>query len=165
MRLLLKCNGFNNFFAELRFHSFCSSFFFAFVLLLFFCFLFFSCWLGVLHLKEPGTFSFNSVRWRGSWYFRPSSRGGLANFTPIAGMDHLISEPKFKIPTATPPPPANFWQVPKLLYCCFSPVGGKRQRWGSWTERTNRTTGLNEININTVFVWGERTMVKFVGNT
>ena len=28
---------------------------------------------------------------------------GLANFTPIAGMGHLISEPKFKIPT--PPPP------------------------------------------------------------
>ena len=28
--------------------------------------------------------------------------GGLANFTPIPGMGHLISEPKFKIPT--PPP-------------------------------------------------------------
>ena len=39
----------------------------------------------------------------GSRYFRPRPRGGLANFTPIAGMDHLISEPKFKIPT--PPPP------------------------------------------------------------
>ena len=35
----------------------------------------------------------------GSRYFRPRSRGGLANFTPIAGMGHLISEPKFKIPT------------------------------------------------------------------
>ena len=48
------------------------------------------------------------TRGGGSWYFRPSSRGGLANFTPIAGMGHLISEPKFKIPT----PPPNFWQVP-----------------------------------------------------
>ena len=44
----------------------------------------------------------------GSWYFRPSSRGGLANFTPIAGMGHLISKPKFKIPTSPPPLPANF---------------------------------------------------------
>ena len=26
-------------------------------------------------------------------------RGGLANFTPIAGMGNLISEPKLKIPT------------------------------------------------------------------
>ena len=43
------------------------------------------------------------TRGGGSWYFRPSSRGGLANFTPIAGMGHLISEPKFQIPT--PPPP------------------------------------------------------------
>ena len=41
------------------------------------------------------------TRGGGSWYFRPSSRGGLTNFTPIAGMDHLISEPKFIIP---PPP-------------------------------------------------------------
>ena len=29
--------------------------------------------------------------------------GGLANFTPIEGMGHLISKPKFKIPI--PPPP------------------------------------------------------------
>ena len=29
--------------------------------------------------------------------------GGLATFTPIAGLGHLISEPKFKIPT--PPSP------------------------------------------------------------
>ena len=28
---------------------------------------------------------------------RPRSRRGLANFTPIAGMGHLISKPKFKI--------------------------------------------------------------------
>ena len=41
---------------------------------------------------------------RGSWYFRSSSRGGLANFIPIAGMGHLISEPKFKIPTYPSPP-------------------------------------------------------------
>ena len=27
-------------------------------------------------------------------------------------MGHLISEPKFKIPTPPPSPPANFWQVP-----------------------------------------------------
>ena len=38
----------------------------------------------------------------------------------------------------------------KLLYCCFSLAGGKRQRWGSWAEGTNRTTGLNEIKINSV---------------
>ena len=46
----------------------------------------------------------------GALYFRPSKRGGLANFTLIAGMSQLISEPKFKIPT--PLPPAIFWQVP-----------------------------------------------------
>ena len=34
--------------------------------------------------------------------FRPRSWGGLANFIPIAGMGHLISEPKFKIPTPLP---------------------------------------------------------------
>ena len=38
------------------------------------------------------------TRGGGSWCFRPSSRGALANFTPIAGIGHLISEPKFKIP-------------------------------------------------------------------
>ena len=47
------------------------------------------------------------TRGGGSWYFRPRSRGGLANFTPIAGMGHLISEPKFKIPTP-PLPPCQF---------------------------------------------------------
>ena len=30
--------------------------------------------------------------------------GYIANFTPIAGMGHHISEPKFKIPTPPPPP-------------------------------------------------------------
>ena len=101
MRLLLGCNGFNNSFA-VNFYSFCPSFFcFPFNL---FLFPFFTCWLGILHLKDAilEHFSFNSVRWGGSWYFRPSSSGELANFTPIAGMAHLISEPKFKIPT--PPP-------------------------------------------------------------
>ena len=43
------------------------------------------------------------TRGGGSWYFRSRSRGGLANFTPIAGMGHLISEPKFKIPTPLSP--------------------------------------------------------------
>ena len=59
-----------------------------------------------------------TIRGGGSWYFKPSSRVGLAIFTPIAGMGHLISEPKFKIPTPpTPPPPSPrpfFWQVPKI---------------------------------------------------
>ena len=36
-------------------------------------------------------------------FFWPRSRGGLENFTLIAGMGHLIFEPKFKIPT--PPLP------------------------------------------------------------
>ena len=50
------------------------------------------------------------TRGGGSWYFRPSSRVGLANFTPIASMGHLISETKFKIPTLLPlplPPPSS----------------------------------------------------------
>ena len=76
--------------------------FFCFPFILF-LFPFFSCWLGILHLKEPGTFFFQFFRWGGSCYFRPSLRGGFANFTPIGGMGHLICEPKFKIPT--PPPP------------------------------------------------------------
>ena len=45
------------------------------------------------------------TRGGGSWYFRPSSRTGLANFTPIVRIGHLISEPKLKIPTPSPPPP------------------------------------------------------------
>ena len=48
------------------------------------------------------------TRGGGSWYFRPRSRGGSENFTPIAGMGHLISAPKFNFPT----PPPNFWQLP-----------------------------------------------------
>ena len=74
------------------------SFYFVFV-----SFLFFLVGLEYYTLKSLEDFSFNSVRWGGSWYFRPSSRGGLANFTPIAGMGHLISGPKFKIPTSPPP--------------------------------------------------------------
>ena len=34
------------------------------------------------------------TRGGGSWYFRPRSREELANFIPIAGMGHLMSEPK-----------------------------------------------------------------------
>ena len=103
MPLLLRRNGFNNFFA-VSFHSFCSSFFLL---------SFFLVGLEYCTLKSLEHFSFNSVRWGGSWYFRPSSRGGLANFTPIAGMGHLISKinPNLKFPP--PLPPANFWQVPK----------------------------------------------------
>ena len=100
MPLSLRCNGFNNFFA-VNFHSFCSSFF-----LLSFYFVFVSFFLVGLEyctLKSLEHFSFNSVRRGGSCYFRPSIRGGLANFTPIEGMGHLISEPTFKTPT--PPPP------------------------------------------------------------
>ena len=100
MRLLLRCNGFKNSFA-VDFHSFRASFFcFPFVLVLFPLFL---VSLEYCTLKNLEHFSFNSVRWGGSWYFRPSSRGGLANFTPIAGMGLLISEPKFEIPTPLPP--------------------------------------------------------------
>ena len=33
---------------------------------------------------------------------------GRVGFIPNAGMDHLISEPKFKMPTSPPPLPANF---------------------------------------------------------
>ena len=91
MRLLLRCNGFNNSFA-VNFHSFCPSFF-CFPFILFF-FPFFLVGLEYCTLKNLEHFSFNSVRWGGSWYFRPSSREGLANFTPTAGMGHLISEPK-----------------------------------------------------------------------
>ena len=100
----LRCNGFNNSFA-VSFQSFCPSFFF-FLLSFYFVFvsfLFFLVGLEYYTLKSLEHFSFNSVRWGGSWYFRPSSRGGLANFTPIAGMGHLISGPKFKIPTSPPP--------------------------------------------------------------
>ena len=32
-----------------------------------------------------------------------SSKAGLANFTPIARMGHLVSEAKFIIPTPRPP--------------------------------------------------------------
>ena len=51
------------------------------------------------------------TRGRGSWYFRSSSRGGLANSIPIARMGHLISDPKFKIPTS-PCPLCEFLRTP-----------------------------------------------------
>ena len=88
----------SNLFALAFFFFFLLSFYFVFV-----SFLFFLVGLEYYTLKSLEHFSFNSVRWGGSWYFRPSSRGGLANFTPIAGMGHLISGPKFKIPTSPPP--------------------------------------------------------------
>ena len=69
----------------------------------FILFPFFLVSLEYCTLQSLEHFSFNSVRWGSSWYFRKSSRGGLSNFTPIAGMCHLISEPKFKI--HTPPSP------------------------------------------------------------
>ena len=92
MPLLQRCNGFNNSFA-VNFQSFCPSFFcFPFLL---FLFSFFLIGLEYCTLKILEHFSFNSVRWGRSWYFRPSSRGGLANFTPIAGMGHLIQHGEF----------------------------------------------------------------------
>ena len=56
------------------------------------------------------------------------SRGGLANFTPIAGMGHRISEPKFKI--STPPPPLlisekslnSYCSTPTLVWILFFPL-------------------------------------------
>ena len=51
------------------------------------------------------------TRGRGSWYFRSSSRGGLANSIPIARMGHLISDPKFKDPTS-PCPLCEFLTTP-----------------------------------------------------
>ena len=90
-------------------------------------------------LKSLEHFFFNSVRWGGSWYFRPSSREGLANFTSITGMGHLICEPRFKIPT--PPPPANFWQVPYGWNCWFldATVLGciaAEKQGGSWEAKS-----------------------------
>ena len=62
MRLLLRCNGFNNSFA-VNFHSFCLSFFcFPFIL---FLFPFFLVGLEYCTLKSLEHFSFNSVRWEG----------------------------------------------------------------------------------------------------
>ena len=41
----------------------------------------------------------------GSWYFRPSPRGGSGNFILIAREGHIIFNAQFKIST---PPPADF---------------------------------------------------------
>ena len=67
----------------------------------------------------------------GSWYFRPRPRGGLTNFTPIAGMGHLISEPKFKIPT--PPSPPLLISGKSLIHTvyCFQPRATLR----NWVSR------------------------------
>ena len=76
MRLLLRCNGFNNFFA-VNFPSFCPSFFwFPFIL---FWFPFFLVGLEYCTLKSLEHFSFNSVRWGGSWYFRAKLKGRVSN--------------------------------------------------------------------------------------
>ena len=57
------------------------------------------------------------------------SRGGLANFTPIAGIGHLISEPKFKISTHPPPPLLisekslnSYCSMPTLVWILFFPL-------------------------------------------
>ena len=136
MWLLLRCNGFNNLFA-VSFHSICSSFFLPSFYFVFVSFLLVG--LEYCTLKSLEHFSFNSVRWGGSWYFRPSSRGGLANFTPIAGMGYLISDPKFKISTL-PPPPANFWQVPKILV-----VGSNVRFWRCTQRKSLQAEGTLEL--------------------
>ena len=63
------------------------------------------------------------TRGGGSWYFTPRSRGGLANFTPIAEMGHLISEPKFKIPT-TPLPLVISDKSPRACKCVHIGIKG-----------------------------------------
>ena len=135
MRLLLRCNGFNNSFA-VSFHSCCpTSFLLSFYFIFFLFFLFFLVGLEYCNVKTLGHFSFNSVTWGGSWYFRPSSRGGLANFTPIAGMGHLISEPQFKIPTPSPPA-AKFWQVPKWSWVRFPRWTPEETTDGLWGRKS-----------------------------
>ena len=54
-------------------------------------------------------------------------------------MGHLISEPKFKIPTP-PPPPANFWQVPK------QPQGEIGQTFEVDEVRENRDAAVHGYN-------------------
>ena len=53
--------------------------------------------------------------------FYAKVKGRVSKFHSIAGIGHLISKPKFKI--STPSPPANFLQVPKQLlqyaYSCL----------------------------------------------
>ena len=44
-------------------------------------------------------------------------------------MGHLISEPKFKIPTSPPPLPANFWQVPEEEHEIFNKFVKKKDKY------------------------------------
>ena len=44
----------------------------------------------------------------GSWYFRPSPRGGSGNFILIARQGHIIFNAQFKIYIPSPSCPANF---------------------------------------------------------
>ena len=99
MRFLLRCNMVSITLLQLASILFALGFF-AFLLL--FLFPLFLVGLEYFNLKRLQHFPFNSVRCGGSWHFRASSRGGLANLTPIAGIGHLISAPKFKIPTLPP---------------------------------------------------------------
>ena len=45
----------------------------------------------------------------GSWYFKPSPRGGSGNVIPIAREGHIIFSAQFKIctPSSLPPPPLD----------------------------------------------------------
>ena len=66
------------------------------------------------------------TRGGGSWYFRPRWREGWAYFTPIAGMGHLISDPKFKISA----PPLlisdkslnSYCSTPTIVWILFFPL-------------------------------------------
>ena len=40
----------------------------------------------------------------GSWYFRPSPRGGSGNFIPFTREGHIIFNAQLKISTPPPPP-------------------------------------------------------------
>ena len=62
-------------------------------------------------------------------------------------MGHLISEPKFKIPTPPPPrPPANFWQVQK------QPEGVIGQTFEVDEVRENHVHGYNFFVTNSLLV-------------
>ena len=69
--------------------------------------------------------------------FQAKVKGGGG--VPIAGMGHLISEPKFKLPTPLSPP-ANFWQVPNDIITPHSSVQGgfflQNQAWEPFPQIT-----------------------------